>query len=95
MKAGYSVVDFEGIGVTIASNTGSQTVTATEDIVNKLMDTLKPAMVHNLDMTVGGGAMSVCGFTMHSISAGVHTHTINKVTLQPVVPNQVTVTVTA
>lgn len=68
----------------------SKTVTVTKDIVAKLKQFDKPVLFEHFSFTVNDGNREMCGYSIHTVEAGVHKHYIGPMTISVVGDNQIT-----
>lgn len=93
---GYAIFDFSESPVTIATDTGSQTLTDLDALeVVKLMQMLKPVYIANLTITANSAVKQYSGFAVASYADGVHTYTLGNVTISAPTETSVTVTLSA
>lgn len=93
---GYAIFDFSELPVTIATDTGSQTLTDVDALeVVKLTQMQKPVYVANLTITANSAVKQYSGFAVASYAAGVLTLTLGKVTISAPTATTVTVTLSA
>ena len=76
-------------GAELTAKTG-KTVTVSKDVVAKLKQFDKPVLFEHFTFTVGGGNREMCGYSIHTVEAGVHKHYIGSMTISVVGDNQIT-----
>ena len=78
---------------TISANSGSSTpVTVPAETVHALKQWDKPVMIEHTALTIDGGNAEISGFTFHTLTAGVHMHHCDLVTISVTGDTQITVT---
>lgn len=68
----------------------SKTVNVSKDVAAKLKQFDKPVLFEHFTFTVGGATREMCGYSIHTVEAGVHKHYIGSMTISVVGDNQIT-----
>lgn len=68
----------------------SKTVAVNKDIVAKLKQFDKPVLFEHFTFTVGGAGREMCGYSIHTVEAGVHKHYLGSMTISVVGDDQIT-----
>lgn len=90
---GYIIVDL-GPGPINARTGASVPVTVSKETVDALRQWGKPVLIEHTNMTIDGGHAEISGFTFHTLTAGVHMHHCDMVSISVTGDTQITVTVT-
>lgn len=90
---GYIIVSLGDNPINV--QTGSSVpVTVPAETVSALKQWDKPVMIERTYMTIDGGNAKISGFTSHTLTAGVHMHHCDMVSISVTGDTQITITVT-
>lgn len=90
---GYIIVNLGSNPINV--QTGSSVpVTVPKETVAALRQWDKPVLIEHTDMTIDGGNAEISGFTFHTLTAGVHMHHCDMVSISVTGDTQITITVT-
>lgn len=90
---GYAIADMSEVRITIATDTGSQTVTNLDpELVGKFLQTKKPLDLKFLTITANGVAKEFNGYMDSFTLGGITTFTLDNVSI--FAPTETSLTVT-